>query len=79
MKTAVDMERLAGAVIEFAIGNRTNCIGYVRRFTHTSLRQQTIGDALVISGRYARDHVGSNDARLNFKHRNVVRGEACSE
>jgi hypothetical protein len=79
MKSAIDMEHLTGAVIELAVGNGPDSASYVTWFSHTALRQETRSNALIIFGSYGSDHVGSNDAGLNFNHLNIVGRQARSE
>src|SRR5450631_3403262 len=79
MESAIDMQHLSSAIIETALGNCSNRISDVFRLAHATLRQQTVGDALLIGRLNRGNHVGTNDAWLNFEYRNVVRREAGGE
>jgi len=76
MEASIDVEDLAGAVVESAVGNGANRVGDVFGFAHAPLREEAVGDALVVACGDGPDHVGADNAGLNFEHRDVMGREA---
>src|SRR5947209_2492293 len=49
VEAAVDVQYLSGRVIEQTVSNRTDCLGNIRTFAHSTLRKQAVRDLLVVN------------------------------
>src|SRR5450759_5331256 len=66
-EAAVDVEDLAGGVIQQPVGDGADGFGDVARFAHAALREQAGGDLLVVRLFHLGDHVGADDAGADLE------------
>ena len=79
MESAVGVDDLAGAVVEFSLGDGGHRQGDVLRQSPTANGQQARGDLLVVFVLDAGRHVGGDDAGADFEHADAVFGQAVGE
>ncbi len=76
MEAAVDVKNLSRAVVEEAIRDGAGRLCDVGCFAHLPLREETVRKLFLKDGFDLRDHVGANDAGLNFENENALRRKA---
>lgn len=75
MEAAIGMDDLAGAVVEVAIGDGPDDVGDVGGLAHAALGEEAAGDFFVVDLFHFGDHVGADDAGLDFENLNAFRGQ----
>src|SRR6185437_2328300 len=79
MESAVDVQRLSRAIIQQSVRNSANRPRDIVRFAHSALRQQAVGDLLLVRGGDTGNHVCSYDAWLDLENSNTYRCKARRE
>ena len=79
MEAAIDVETLAGAVVEEAVGDGADGFSDVGGLSHAALREEAIRYLFVINRFDFGDHVGADDAGLDLEDEDLVWGEAGGE
>src|SRR5256885_4564069 len=76
METAVRVDHLPGAIIEMPVRNGAHDTRDIGRLTHSALRRETARNPVLINLFDFRDHVGADNAGLDFENLNPGGGEA---
>src|SRR5450759_4119952 len=66
-EAAIDVEDLAGGVIQQSVGDGADGFGDIAALAHAALREQAGGDLLVVRLFYLSDHVGADDAGADLE------------
>src|SRR5712664_1598482 len=68
VKTAVDIDDLAGSVIEQPIGDGADSFSDIGAFAHATLRNQAGCDSFLVCFLHSGNHIGADNSRADFKH-----------
>ena len=71
MEAAIDVEDLAGGVVEEAVGDGADGFGDVGGFAHAALGEKAVGDFFLVGGFDGGDHICTDDAGANFEDLDV--------